>query len=91
MAPKVVDLKKAITATEQEVLPPNPGRVYALLVNDGDNVIYLGMSQPATANRGIRLNALGGSYEITLINPFTGGIHAVCAGALTSSLVLVEW
>jgi len=87
---KAVDLVKLISATQEEVLGSNPSRTYALLVNDGDNIIYLGMGIPAVTNRGIRLNTKGGNYEINLTNPWHGSIHAVTA-ALTSSLTVQEW
>ena len=85
-----VDLVKAITATEQLVLGSNPQRLYALLVNDGSNPIYLSKGIPAAANRGIRINASGGSYEINLTNPWHGEVHAVCGAGLTSTLLIEE-
>lgn len=89
MPDKAVDLALAITSTQREVLPPNPSRIYALLVNDGTDDIYLGMGIPAVANRGIRVNNGGGSYEINLMNPWRGSVHAVSAG--TPQLLIVEW
>lgn len=85
-----IDLVKDITATQQEVLGTNPQRIYALLVNDGTEDIYLGKGRPAVANRGIRLNASGGNYEINTTNPWHGSIHAVCGAGLTSSLMIQE-
>ena len=87
---QVVDLKKACPATQQMVLPANPGRVYALMVNDGGADIYLGMGIPAVVNRGIRLNSAGGNYEINLTNPWQGEIYAV-GDATSPSLLITEW
>lgn len=84
-----VDLKLAVTGTQQRVLAENPSRVYALLVNDGANDCYLGMGIPAVVNRGIRINNGGGSYEINLTNLWKGAIYAVGTGAL--SLLIQEW
>ena len=84
-----VDLKLAITSTQQRVLGGNPNRIYALLVNDGADDIYLGMGIPAVLNRGIRVNNGGGSYEINLMNPWHGSIHAVSVG--TPNLLIQEW
>jgi hypothetical protein len=78
------------TATQQEILPENPNRKYALLVNDGDADIYLGFAQPAVVNQGVRLNANGGSFEITLTNPFYGRIYAV-GDATGPKLLATEW
>ena len=84
-----IDLKLTLSTTQQRILGKNPARQYALLVNDGTDDIYLGMGIPATANRGIRLNAGGGSYEINLTNPWHGEIYAVSAG--TPALLIQEW
>lgn len=89
MPDKAVDLKLSITSTQREVLPANPARAYALLVNDGTDDIYLGMGIPAVLNRGIRVNNGGGSYEINLMNPWQGRIYAVSAG--TPDLLIQEW
>ena len=78
------------TATEQIVSDENLLRQYCLMVNDGDADIYLGLDMPAAANKGIRLNANGGSYEINLINPFKGRIYAV-GDATGPMLMVTEW
>ncbi len=90
MPDKAVDLAKPLTIVQEKVLDKNPFRVYALLVNDGIEDIYLGMGIPAIANRGIRLNKAGGNYEINLTNPWHGEIYAV-AGAGTPTLLIVGW
>jgi len=85
-----VDLKLTLSATQQRILGKNLARVYALLINDGTDDIYLGMGIPATVNRGIRLNNGGGSYEINLTNPWQGEIYAVAASG-TPALLVQEW
>jgi len=85
-----LDLAISLTATQQEILPNNPQRTYALLVNDSDAVAYISLGKPAEANRGIRLNASGGSYEINLTNPYKGRIYAISTGA-AKTLLVVEW
>ena len=87
---QTVDLKKVLSVTQERVLGDNPGRIYALLVNDGTDDIYLGMGIPAVANRGIRLNNGGGNFEINLTNPWTGEIYAVAAAG-TPALLIQEW
>lgn len=89
MPKKGVDLKKSVSSTQVEVLPVNPLRSYALLVNDGATDIYLGMGIPAELNRGIRLNSAGGSYEINLSNPWHGSISAISTG--TPDILIQEW
>lgn len=85
-----LDLAISLTATQQEILPNNPARSYALMVNDSDSVAYISMGKPAEANRGIRLNASGGSYEINSTNLYKGRIYAVSTGA-GKTLLVVEW
>lgn len=60
---QTVDLRLTLSVTQQRVLGDNPGRRYALLVNDGTDDIYLGMGIPAVANRGIRVNNGGGNSK----------------------------
>ena len=90
MPDQTVDLKLTLSVTSQKVLPKNPVRTYALLVNDGTDIIYLGMGISAVDGRGIRLNAAGGSYEINLTNPWHGEIHAIAAAG-TPDLLIQEW
>ncbi len=90
MPTQTVDLKLPLSVTQEKVLSKNLARTYALLVNDGDQIIYLGMGSPAVATRGIRLNAAGGAYEINLTNPFHGAIYAVAAAG-TPDLLIQEW
>lgn len=90
MPTQAVDLKLPLSPTQQKILAANPNRTYGLFVNDGTNIIYLGMGIPAVSGRGIRLNAAGGAYEINLTNPFYGEIHAIAAGG-TPDILIQEW
>lgn len=47
-----------------EAVAANGERKYLLLVNDSDSVIYLGVGFDAVLNKGIRLNANGGAFEM---------------------------
>ncbi|GAI27527.1 unnamed protein product [marine sediment metagenome] len=90
MPTKAVDLVKPLSTTQIMVLDKNPSRTYALFVNDGAELIYLALGIPAIVNRGIRLNANGGNYEINLTNPWHGSVHAI-AKAGTPDLTIQEW
>ncbi len=68
-----------IGAVTTVAMAANATRVYACLINDSDEDIYLGLGVAAVLNKGIRLNRLGGSYEITKQNLFRGAINAICA------------
>ena len=72
------------------VLASNGARVWALLINDSDEVIYVAIGQ-AVLNTGIRLNAEGGSLEISTETGFhdTRAINAICASG--SKNLLVTW
>jgi hypothetical protein len=45
-------------------LPKNEVRRYAAFINDSDTTVYLSFGTPAILNKGIRLNANGGTYEM---------------------------
>ena len=65
--------------TTTQILPKNSGRVYAVIVNDSDEAIYIGLGVAAVLNKGIRLNANGGSIEIDGEQPFRGAVNGICA------------
>ena len=93
-APAQVATTSTITRTlvgvaSTNVLAANANRIFAELVNDSDNVIYLALGTPAVMNRGIRLNANGGEFEIGLTNLYTGAVTAI-AGVAASNLTVSE-
>lgn len=69
---------KAVGSSTTEVLAARTGRVCATFVNDSDETIYLALGVNAVMNRGIRLNANGGAYEINWTNMFRGAVDAIC-------------
>jgi len=71
------------------VLNPNETRRFANLVNDSSAIIYLRLGQTAGTNKGIRLNASGGSFQIDATNMYTGTVSAICASA-NKTLLAVE-
>ena len=80
----------SIGTTSTIALASNAGRLYALLINDSDETIYLKLGVAAVVNEGIRLNANGGSYEMSkkLGNLYTGAINAICASGGKKLLIL---
>ncbi|MBA7671593.1 hypothetical protein ES703_79752 [subsurface metagenome] len=90
MLDKCVDLKKPLSTTQVEVLPANPLRTYALLINPSAEEVFLGMGIPAIVDRGIPLLTAGSNYEINATNLWLGSIHAV-SKAGTPDLLIVEW
>ena len=80
-----------VTGTTQAALAANKSRRYALFINDSDAVIYIKLGAAAVLNEGIRLNAAGGSYEISerLGNMYMGAVNAITAAA-TKVLLVTE-
>jgi len=81
-----------VTTASGIALAANANRLYALLINDSDTVIYINLGATAVANQGIRLNAGGGSYEMSkkLGNLYTGVINAIHGGTGDKTLLVTE-
>ena len=79
----------SIGTTSTTALASNAGRLYALLINDSDETIYLKLGATAVANEGIRLNANGGSYEMSKLlgNLYTGAVYGICVSGNKTLLV----
>lgn len=61
------------------ILAANASRLRALFINDSDTVVYLAEGVPAVLNVGIRLNPLGGSYEMSrkIGNLYLGAVNGI--------------
>ena len=79
-----------VTTASGEVMAANSARRYAIFTNDSDQVIYLSLGGTAVINKGIRLNANGGSYEIKGENLFVGSVKAIHAGSGNKVLTHIE-
>lgn len=81
--------KKTIAITTTEVLAANTNRKWALFVNDSDEVIYIKLGANAVLNEGIRINASGGSFEMSsnIGNLYTGAINGICTSGSKTLLV----
>jgi hypothetical protein len=73
------------------IIAANGNRKYLLIVNDSDTVIYLAFGGNATVPVGIRLNASGGSYEMSAQegNLYTGAIYANHGGGAVDKVLLL--
>jgi len=65
----------SVGSTTTTVLAVNASRHAAIIVNDSDEAIYLKYGSGAELNKGIRLNAYGGSIVETM---YTGIITGIC-------------
>jgi len=77
----------SVLATSTTALAASTSRRFALFVNDSDETIYLTLGATAVLNRGIRLNAGGGNYEINSTNLYTGVVSSICASGSKNLLV----
>jgi len=80
-----------IAAATTVALEANANRLYALLINDSAETLYLKLGADAVLNQGIRLNANGGSYEMSreLGNLYVGAINGI--GTSGTAALLVTW
>lgn len=72
-------------------LAANTNRKYALFVNDSDTTIYIMFGASAVLSQGIRINAHGGSYELSAAcgNLDKRVINAICSVA-DKKLIVTE-
>jgi len=76
-------------ATDTLVSAVNRRRKWLLIINDGANDAYLMLEgKTAVVNQGIRLDAAGGAWEVTLTNPYYGEVRGISTGG--STLILSE-
>lgn len=72
----------SVGTSSVQVAAANRARVEITICNDhASQVVYLGLGEAAVANKGVRLNAAGGSYTT---RSFTGAINAIATGASTT-------
>lgn len=78
-----------IANTPVGILSSNSKRMYAAFINTGETDITLVLEDKSKAaiNEGIVIKGYGGSYEITLINLYTGKVSAISASATQLSFV----
>lgn len=70
---------ETVGATTTAVLVANGARKYAVIINDSNEAIYIGLGVDAEMNKGIRLNANGGTLNLSGDRPFRGAVNAICA------------
>jgi hypothetical protein len=58
-----------------EIVPFSGSRFEFTIVNDSDEIIYLGFGEDAVLNEGVRLNPSGGSFSTDI---FTGAVDGIC-------------
>lgn len=89
---KMTHTRKDIGNTSVQVVAANSARKYLLIINDSDEVMYLRLATTsAETNKGIRLDANGGSIEMSLLkgNLYRGRINAIRASDEGTKYLLV--
>lgn len=66
-----------VTVASTLILAANANRLYAVIINDSDTDMWLGIGVAAVAHKGIRLNAEGGAYEIGWSNLYVGAVYGI--------------
>lgn len=86
---KATHTEVTVDTSSTAVLSANSARRYALFINDSDTTMYLNLGGTAAANKGIRLNANGGNYEMTAGrgNVYQGAITVICSATPKTLLV----
>lgn len=78
----------SVGASTTAIIPANPVAKYRAIVNDGTTPVYLGFGIQAEMNKGVRINANGGSYECSLQE---GNMIRTAINGISSSTVSVSW
>lgn len=77
----------SISGTASTPVAANLGRQQLMLQNDhASQIIYLSLGGTAELNKGIRLNAAGGSLTLENGN-YRGAVSAIATGASTTLLI----
>jgi len=85
-----------VTASSTAILAANSDRVYALIVNYSDTLVWLALGNDAVASKGIPLaprvdaDNPGGQFEIDATNMFTGAINGIHGGTGNKAVVVQE-
>lgn len=88
---KTVNGSITVGTSSVKVMSHNLERKLATIVNDSANTIWLALGETAAVNKGIRLNALGGAFELGEFTNYKyfGAISAISDTA-NSNLTFVE-
>jgi len=77
--------KVTVADSTTEIVDTFSSRFELTIVNDSDEVIYLGLGEDAVLNEGVRLNPNGGSFST---DQFIGAVDGICASGSKNVTVL---
>ena len=74
------------------VIAANPSRKWLLLVNDADTPIWVKLGAAAKVHEGIRINANGGSLELSSVHDclYLGAVNGMHASANNKVMLVTE-
>lgn len=75
----ITNTSVTVGTTSTLVLAEAAGRLLVTLTNDSNETIYISLNAAAVMNKGIRINANGGMYELNQNNLYKVAIYAICA------------
>lgn len=80
----------SVADVDTQIVGANGNRKYLLLVNDSDAVVYISVGTSASMNNGIRLEANGGTWEVSVTNGnlITDAVNGIRESGLGDKLVL---
>jgi hypothetical protein len=79
-----------VGVSSSQILAANTNRKGVVIVNDSDSTIYLSIGTAAEMNKGIRLNANGGSYEMNWSNLSTQAINGIHGASGNKRVCVME-
>lgn len=82
----------AVAITSTQVATANSARGFLLIVNDSDTSIYCKVGVAAVVNEGIRINANGGSFEMSrsIRNLDIRAVNCIHGGTGTKTALVTE-
>lgn len=87
VAPRRADV---LSSASRQIAAENLNRRALFIVNDSDTVMFLAIGYPAQAGRGIRLNAEGGTFNMTDDNLSTQEVNAIHIGTGMKNVTVQE-
>lgn len=79
---EAMDRSRSVAITSTLILAENAVRVWAAVVNQGANDVWLRLGEPAVLNTGIYLKAGGGAVILDMITtPWYGEVRAIAITA----------
>ncbi len=90
LAERTIDHSATVDATSVLVAAANKHRTAFWLVNTSGVHMNVGLGWPAIVDKGIHLNASGGSFELNKTNLFKGDIHIIGASGAGNVFTALE-